>query len=219
MPRLDHLLARNLPCSRADARQLVLRRAIADQRGLVLGDPRLEIGAAHLPVSIRVDGQDLTLHDAAHVLLNKPVGCVTALTDPVHAVASAYVRDAPLAAELRAVGRLDLDTSGLLLWTTDGGWLQRLTHPKRRVPRTYHAALARPFTALDGALVLHDGHVPQIEALDVLELDHLHPSLVRPANAQAYATITIIGGAYHEVRRILRRARQPRPVALSRGIW
>ena len=202
MPRLEQLLARNLACSRADARRLVMRRAIVDERGQVLADPRVDIQAAQLPVAIRVDDRVVALYDGAHVMLNKPAGCVTALTDPVHPVASSYVQNAPLATELRAVGRLDLDTSGLLLWTTDGGWLQRLTHPKRRVPRTYQAALVRPFTPLTGTLVLHDGHIPQIDALEIVDADRLHPSLARPADAQVYATITIIGGAYHEVRRI-----------------
>jgi 16S rRNA pseudouridine516 synthase len=202
MPRLEQLLARNLAGSRADARRLVLRHAVADHLGRVLADPRLEIPAARLPLVIRVDDRDVALYDEAHVVLHKPVGCVTALSDPVHPVASNYVRNAPLADELRAVGRLDLDTSGLLLWTTDGGWLQRLTHPKRRVPRTYQAALVRPFTPPVGTLVLHDGHQPQIEALAMLDAGSLHPALARPADARVYATITLIGGAYHEVRRI-----------------
>ncbi len=182
MARLEQLLARNLGCSRADARRLVIRQAITDHRGQVLADPRLEVDATETPVAIRLDDRAVALHDSAHVLLNKPVGCVTALTDPVHPVASSYLQNAPLATELRAVGRLDLDTSGLLLWTTDGGWLQRLTHPKRRVPRTYQAALARPFTPLTGTLVLHDGHIPQIDTLEIVDADRLHPSLDRPAD-------------------------------------
>jgi 16S rRNA pseudouridine516 synthase len=202
MPRLEQLLARNLGCSRADARRLVLGQAIADSRGQILADPRVEIDSAALPHVIRVDGRDVTVYDTAHVLLNKPVGFVTALTDPIHPVASSLLHDAPLAGELRALGRLDLDTSGLLLWTTDGAWLQRLTHPKRRVPRTYQAALARPFTPPAGTLVLHDGHRPEIDALAVLDAASVHPALARPADAQVYTTITIVGGAYHEVRRI-----------------
>jgi 16S rRNA pseudouridine516 synthase len=202
MPRLDQLLARNLACSRADARRLVARQAVAGSDGAVFGDPRVEIDAAMLPFVVRVDGRDVTLHDEAHVLLHKPVGCVTALADPVHPVAASLLCDAPLAAELRAVGRLDLDTSGLLLWTTDGAWLQRLTHPKRRVPRTYQAGLARPFTPPSGVLKLEDGHEPQIEVIAEVEDASLHPALARHPDARAYATITIVGGAYHEVRRI-----------------
>ena len=94
-----------------------------------------------------MDSQPLALHDQVYLLLHKPVGYVTALRDDRHPVAAALVKDAPLAGELRPVGRLDLDTSGLLLWTTSGPWLQQLTHPKRAVPRRYQAALARPLPA------------------------------------------------------------------------
>lgn len=202
MPRLEQLLARNLVCSRVAARNLVLKQQVAASDGQLLHDPRVEVEATALPLTVRVDGRGVILHDAAHVLLHKPVGCVTALRDPIHPVASSFLVGAPLSDELRAVGRLDLDTSGLLLWTTDGAWLQRLTHPKRRVPRTYQAALARPFTSPVGELVLNDGHRPEIEALAAIDAATVHPALARPADAQVYATITIIGGAYHEVRRI-----------------
>ena len=53
-----------------------------------------------------------------------------------------------------------------------------------------------------GTLVLHDGHRPEIDALTVMDVANVHPTLARPADAQVYATITIVGGAYHEVRRI-----------------
>jgi 16S rRNA pseudouridine516 synthase len=50
--------------------------------------------------------------------------------------------------------------------------------------------------------VLDDGHRPRIESLGSLAEEALHPSLLRPPDARAYAAITIVGGAYHEVRRI-----------------
>jgi 16S rRNA pseudouridine516 synthase len=100
------------------------------------------------------------------------------------------------------VGRLDADTSGLLLWTTDGTEIQRLTHPKRAVPRTYQAALARPHQPLPPDLVLDDGHQPRVEDLSPLARADAHPSLDVPAETTALASITIVGGAYHEVRRI-----------------
>jgi len=95
-----------------------------------------------------------------------------------------------------------------LIWTTDGQWVSRLTHPKRRVPRTYQAALARPFAALPAAgLELDDGHRPEVTQIEPIARDALHPALVVPADAEGqaaalFATITIVGGAYHEVRRI-----------------
>src|SRR5512141_2722558 len=81
VPKLDQLLARNLGCSRAQARRLL---------------------GAH-PES----GLDMA------------AGCVTALRDARHTTASSCLHAAPLLEELRPVGRLDLDTTGLLLWTTD----------------------------------------------------------------------------------------------------
>jgi len=199
--RLDVLLARNLGWSRANA------RAAIDEGVVLIGgapatEARADIDAAGLPVEAIVDGERVQLFDVARVLLNKPLGCVTALRDPRHPTAYALLRDAPLHAELRPVGRLDIDTSGLLLWTTDGAEIQRLTHPKRAVPRTYQAALARPHQPLPPDLVLEDGLRPHIAALVPLDRADAHPSLEAPADAPVLASITVTGGAYHEVRRI-----------------
>jgi 16S rRNA pseudouridine516 synthase len=203
MPRLDALLGRNLGCSKTKARDVIAAGRVRAGDGAPLGDPRLELPDAALPFAVVVDDEALALVAASHVLLHKPVGCVTALEDARHPTAYALLRDAQLFAELRPVGRLDLDTSGLLIWTTEGAWLQRLTHPKRAVPRTYHAALARPFHAPPpGGVTLDDGHRPTIAALEPLARGDLHPALLAPDDAPAFAAITIVGGAYHEVRRI-----------------
>jgi 16S rRNA pseudouridine516 synthase len=202
MARLDALLARNLGWSRAAARAVVGEGRVRVASGETLGDPRRELPAAELPFDVVVDDVAARLHDVVDLMLHKPAGCVTALRDARHPTAYGLLRGAPLHAELRPVGRLDLDTSGLLLWTTDGAWLQRLTHPKRAVPRTYQAALARPFRAGPAALVLDDGHRPAIDSLDTLARADAHPALSIPPEATALATITITGGAYHEVRRI-----------------
>jgi 16S rRNA pseudouridine516 synthase len=198
MPRLAELLARNLGCSRTEARRLLAAGEVADATGAVLGDHRQEIAAG---TNVVVSGETIELRDAFHALLNKPAGVITALEDDRHPVAYSLLRDAPLFPELRPVGRLDLDTTGLLLWTTDGTALHRLTHPKRRVPRVYQAALARPFREPPPGFTLEDGHRPDIQHLGLLEQD-AHPSLLRPPEPTVLATITIVGGAYHEVRRI-----------------
>jgi len=201
LPRLDALLARNLGWSRAAARE-----AIEDGRVTIAGapasDPRRQLAAAELPIAAEIDDAAHTLVDVVRLVLNKPLGCVSALTDARHPTAYALLRGAPLWSELRSVGRLDLDTSGLLLWTTDGAEIQRLTHPKRAVPRTYQAALAGGFRPAPAEFVLDDGYRPQITALGDLARADAHPSLDVSPDTTALATITITGGAYHEVRRI-----------------
>ena len=128
---------------------------------------------------------------------------MTALRDARHPTAYALLRDAPLHAELRPVGRLDIDTSGLLLWTTDGAEIQRLTHPKRAVPRTYQAALARAPGPLPADLVLDDGLSPAHRARSCRWRAPMRTrASPSPPRHAALASITITGGAYHEVRRI-----------------
>jgi 16S rRNA pseudouridine516 synthase len=203
MARLDILLARNLGWSRALARAGVEDGLVRLEGGEPLLDPRADIGPDALPLAVSIDGgPPRALHDAVTVALNKPTGCVTALHDKRHPTAYALLREAPLVDELRPVGRLDLDTSGLLLWTNEGTRLQRWTHPKRAVPRTYQAALAGPFRTPPPDFVLEDGHRPSLAALEGLDRAQAHPALALPAETAELATVTVTGGAYHEVRRI-----------------
>jgi 16S rRNA pseudouridine516 synthase len=203
MPRLDALLALNLGCSKTKARDVIADDRVRAADGTALSDPRFNVADAALPFTVTVDDAPLALVAVSHVLQHKPTGCVTALDDARHPTAYALLRGAPLFPELRPVGRLDLDSSGLLIWTTEGAWLQRLTHPKHAVPRTYHAALARPFEPPPReGITLDDGHRPTITALEPLARADAHPALVTPDEPATYATITIVGGAYHEVRRI-----------------
>lgn len=193
MLEVEKLVARNLGCARREARWLL------DAAGA--GVPRW-VRADALPIEIELAGRRAVLHDSFHLLMHKPAGSVTALRDGRHPTAADYLAGAPLRAELRPVGRLDLDTSGLLLWTTDGAWLHRLTHPRTALPRVYHVALARPFQAPPENLVLRDGHHPRILDLSPLAAGDVHPGLLRPAAPTSFAAITVAGGAYHEVRRI-----------------
>jgi 16S rRNA pseudouridine516 synthase len=199
--RLDVLLARNAGWSRTAARAVIAEGRVRIA-GEVVEDPRRDLPDRALPLSVTVDDAELPLYDRVSLMLNKPTGCVTALRDPQHPTAYALLRGAPLFGELRPVGRLDLDSSGLLLWSTDGAEIQRLTHPKRAVPRTYQAALARPFAPLPEKLVLDDGHMPNVTTLQPLARELAHASLQIPPETAALAAITIVGGAYHEVRRI-----------------
>ena len=169
------------------------------------GDPLLakdNVPPSALPLEIRVDEVPVILRARFDLVLHKPLGVVTAHADRRHPTAYALLRDAPLFEELRAVGRLDKETSGLLMWTTDGTLLHRITHPRYAVPRTYHVALARPPAPMPAALVLEDGYVPDITGYEVRAPQTLHPALHRPPEAETFATITITTGRFHEVRRI-----------------
>lgn len=111
---------------------------------------------------VRVDGRLLQLPTTfVYVLLNKPAGYVTTVRDPrgrptvMHLVSDIRERIYP-------VGRLDADTTGLLLLTNDGALANRLTHPRHRVPKTYAVSVRgrvspRAVDTLRRGVPLHDG--------------------------------------------------------------
>lgn len=199
MARLDQLLAMNLGQSRRQVAKLLAAGSVQDATGQRLKDPKQQVNA---PFAVTCQGQAMTLVAHAALMLHKPTGCVTALKDERHPTAYELLRGAPLFGLLRPIGRLDLDTSGLLLWTSQGAQVHAMTHPKKAVPRTYHVGLARPYLPPPPDLILKDGHQPKI--LDLLPLPpaQMHPGLSLEGDPTEFASITLQSGAYHEVRRI-----------------
>jgi 16S rRNA pseudouridine516 synthase len=204
MPRVDRLLARNLGLGRRQATRLFRAARVARPDGAILRDPGLRVPPSELPLEVVVDGEPTTLFCRYHLIQHKPRGVVTALRDDRHGTVLELLGDVPLREDLRAVGRLDRDVSGLLLWTTEGDLLHRLTHPRYAVPRVYQAALARPHAPLPegGPLTLDDGYAPTILGLGPLAEADVHPGLEVPASAGCLATITVGSGRFHEVKRI-----------------
>jgi 16S rRNA pseudouridine516 synthase len=208
VPRLDQLLAHNLGRSRREVARLLRAGGVEDLQGQALRDGRMAIQAGDLPLEVLVDGEPIRLREHAHVMLHKPIGVVTSRNDDRSPTAWALLDGAPMHALLRAVGRLDLDAAGLLLWTTDTPRIHALTHPRRAVPREYHVALARGFSPPlrdhEGRveLTLADGSRPRIAELDTLAEAERHPALPVPEGTEALARVTLLDGAYHEVKRI-----------------
>lgn len=133
---MQKLLAAAGVASRRDAEKL-----ITSGRVTVDGKPVMELGAKADPdrSTIAVDGKPINLHPPkVYVLLNKPRGYASTRRDP-HAprVVTDLVKE--VRAELFPVGRLDIDTEGLLVLTNDGDFAFRMTHPRHRVPKTYRA--------------------------------------------------------------------------------
>lgn len=140
--RLQKVLSQAGIASRRAAEQM-----ITDGRVSVDGKVVRTLGIRVDPKSqvIHVDGDRVILDETKHVVLalNKPVGMVSTMSDPEgRADLSDIVGDYP--ERLYHVGRLDVDTSGLLLLTNDGELANRLTHPSYEVPKTYLVQVRGP---------------------------------------------------------------------------
>ncbi|MCB9519530.1 MAG: rRNA pseudouridine synthase [Myxococcales bacterium] len=130
------------------------------------------------------------------VIVDKPVGVVVSRVNDGGATTVFELLPSALAAQVEAIGRLDVETSGLIVLTGDGRLVQRLTHPKHAVARSYVAALERdPDPAAieqlrAGTLALRDGHTPR-------------PTGLAPRGADRLSwDVTLTEGKYHEVRRL-----------------
>ena len=138
--RLNKFIARSGECSRRQADKYV-------QGGSVTVNGSLELNPAYQVLGaddIRFDGRRITSSEkTVTVLLNKPMGYITTSHDPFK---RKTVMDLINHKErLFPIGRLDKDTTGLLLLTNDGNLANLLTHPKNKIPRIYELEIDKPF--------------------------------------------------------------------------
>mgnify|MGYP001764167904 CR=1 FL=1 len=146
--------------------------------------------------NVRVDGEPLDLAPGLLLMLHKPVGYTCASKDPGRIVYDLLPPRFRLRSPvLSTVGRLDRDTSGLLLLTDDGQLLHRIISPKSKLPKVYLATLANDLrgdeaaTFASGKLMLENDSTPLLPA----ELEVLGPRQAR---------LTLHEGRYHQVRRM-----------------
>lgn len=188
--RLDRFVSQAAGISRSTARSLV-------QRGQVSVDGELERDVSRqICGSDRVEhaGERLDLAQPAYLMLNKPLGLLSATSDSEQATVMSLLPQA-LAQRVHLVGRLDKQTTGLLLLTEDGAWSHRVASPRHGCAKTYLADLAEPLVA-DAELRLRQGLVLRNDDKPVRSatLQRLSETRVR---------ITVTEGRYHLVRRMM----------------
>ncbi|WP_372987647.1 pseudouridine synthase, partial [Marinobacter sp.] len=139
--RLDQFIATCTELSRKEAKRAIGTGAVTVDGGVCKTANR------KIPDDARVtlDGEVLTLPGERYLMMNKPMGVVSATSDSEHPTALDLL-PAELARDLHMAGRLDLDTTGLLLLTTDGQWSHRVTSPRTDCPKTYRVSLEEPLT-------------------------------------------------------------------------
>lgn len=133
--RLQKILARAGIASRRAAEQLILAGRVQVD-GQIITQLGCKVNASS--VRILVDGKAIDSEKKIYLLLNKPAGYITTLSDPQgRKLVSDLVRDIP--ERVFPVGRLDLDTEGALIMTNDGAFAHSILHPSHEINRTYEA--------------------------------------------------------------------------------
>ncbi|MEN0037706.1 MAG: 16S rRNA pseudouridine(516) synthase RsuA [Cellvibrio sp.] len=187
--RLDKFLSQYTDHSRSLVQQAIKSgRVLVDGVTAKKGDQKI---AGHEIITL--DGTHIEAFQTRYLMLHKPLGYVCANSDSEHPVVVDLIR-LPRWQELQIVGRLDLDTTGLVLLTDDGQWNHRITSPRSECPKTYRVTTANPITSETAALFaagvqLHGEKMPTRPAQ--LELISSHE-----------ARLQIHEGKYHQVKRM-----------------
>jgi 16S rRNA pseudouridine516 synthase len=196
MARLDRLLANLGYGSRREVTELVARRQVVLD-GAVLRDAGARIAVtADLPGRMTVSGQPLDPPAPLTILMHKPLDVVCSHREAGRSVYELLPhRWRAREPALSTIGRLDKDTSGLLLITDDGPFLHRVISPRAHVAKRYVATLARPLGG--GEAEVFAAGTLMLEG----EREPLAPAVLEPLSP-TQARLTITEGRYHQVRRM-----------------
>lgn len=188
--RVDRFLS-NLPrFNRKQVRLLLVEKRVRVD-GKIVSDPHAEV----LEFS-RVEVDDEVLQagkPARYFMLHKPPGCVSATRDPEHPTVLDLI-DEPDKHDLHIAGRLDFNTTGLMLITNDGSWSRRLTQPKTKLPKVYYVETEQDIGP-EYALKFTEGLYFAFEDLTTLPAEL---ALLGPKSAR----LSIVEGRYHQVKRM-----------------
>ena len=161
---------------------------------VLYADDELGVHARH--EDVRIDGEALDPAPGLLLMLHKPVGFTCSTKDQGRLIYDLLPPRFRLRAPvLSTVGRLDRETSGLLLMTDDGALLHRIISPKSELPKVYEATLARPLRGDEGGIFAAGTLMLESETRPLLpaELEVLGPQRAR---------LTLHEGRYHQVRRM-----------------
>ena len=182
--RVQKLICNSGYCSRRKAEELI------DKGKVKVNDKIINLGArAKESDKIYVDGKLLKCEKKVYLMFNKPIGCVTALRDAKYKTVMDYIK---IKERIFPIGRLDYNTSGLLLLTNDGDYANRIMHPRYETNKKY-------VTLLDKKMP--DKDMKNIEKGITLEDGRTSPAKIKRIKEKEYE-ITIHEGKKRIIRRM-----------------
>jgi len=190
MIRLDKYISDAIPCTRKEATTYIKARRVTID-GVPAKAPDTKIDEKTAVVAF--DGKEFSYSKFIYIMLNKPEGLISATEDEREKTVMSLLPESYMTKNLFPAGRLDKDTTGLLILTNDGETAHRLLSPKYNKKKVYKVTAEKPFTESDieklkRGVMLDDGKTKPAE-LEITDDPHV-----------AYMTLT--EGRFHEVKRI-----------------
>lgn len=191
--RLDKFLANSGKGSRKEIKQ-ILKEGTVTVNGKVVKDPACKVDEANDKICI--GNLPIIYKPFIYLMLNKPAGYVSAVYDKKLPVVISLVPEEYAHYEVFPVGRLDIDTEGLIVLTNDGDLCHRVLSPKSHVDKTYFVQCENSLTQADvtafkDGVTLDDGYKTMSAILDI---DSDNPT---------ECLLTIQEGKFHQVKRMM----------------
>lgn len=190
--RLDKYLAEMGAGTRSEVKKLV-RAGRVTINGAVAEKPEQKVDPETDTVCL--DGEALLYVAYEYYLFHKPAGCVSATEDKIHKTVMDYLTDT-LRDDLFPVGRLDIETEGLLLITNDGALAHELLSPAHHVKKTYYARVAGRVTEEDARLFQQGVDIGEEKLTKPAEL------VILTSGEESEIELTITEGKFHQVKRM-----------------
>ncbi len=189
MERIDKIIASQGQYSRKEVKALIAKGRIAVDGRVVSSSSEK---ADPLTTQISIDGKPLAFKRNLHLVLNKPKGYVSATEDRDHPTVLELVPQEYRGRDLFPAGRLDRDTTGLMIITDDGALAHNILAPKKHVPKLYHVEIDIPVTeemrlGFSEGVMLNDG---VSKAADLIK------------TGEKTAEVTLREGRYHQIKRM-----------------
>ena len=159
----------------------------------ICDNPKQNFPTEHL--SFEVFGEEYLFRENVYIVLNKPKGYECSHQATHHKSVFSLFPEILLHRGIQCVGRLDQDTTGLLLLTDDGQYLQALTNPRKHVPKVYHVTTADPITQEQKQALEQGVELRNEKGIYVATDVHLF--------SEYQLSMTIHQGIYHQVKRML----------------
>lgn len=192
MIRLDKYLADMGIGTRSEVKKTIKKGQVL-VNGALQNKPEAKISIGTDLVSYQ--GKNIQYKEFVYYMLHKPAGCVSAVKDNIYPTVLSYIEN-PNQYELFPVGRLDVDTEGLLLITNDGALAHELLSPKKHIAKTYYAKINDIVTEKEKQLFL--------EGLDIGDDKKTLPAELEiiKSDAESEILLSITEGRYHQVKRM-----------------
>lgn len=189
MERLDKIISNQMGCSRKEVKDLVKsKRVLINDVVASKSDIKVDVSKD----IIKVDGKEISVKEFVYLMLNKPKGYVSATEDKVMPTVLELIPIEYSHRDLFPAGRLDRDTTGLMLITDDGEFAHNILSPKKHVKKTYEVVIDIPMTeemviGFKNGVNLIDGECKSSELIITGEYS---------------GTVILTEGRYHQIKRM-----------------